>query len=69
MFCNSTITDLFLFCVYTTYFTLPLPSYNLYQIEQEMGSFSFKVSFNEPYDSKQDMDDSLLIYLSHIYTI
>ena len=23
MFCNSTITDLFLFCVYTTYFTLP----------------------------------------------
>ena len=32
-----------------------------------MVSFSFKVPFNEPYDSKQDMDDSLLIYLS-IYT-
>ena len=30
-----------------------------------MVSFSFKVPFNEPYDSKQDMDDSLLIYLSH----
>ena len=31
-------------------------------MEQEMVSFSFKVSFNEPYDSKQDIDDSLLIY-------